>query len=77
MTFTTKNNEDNTRTSNEQYDLIGILARALENIAIYDSYIENVRHTEDRELITFIQELKSKNQYAVRKAKRLLKKRLS
>jgi hypothetical protein len=65
-------NEQGTGTKDEHYNLVSVLYHALQGAETYAQYIRDAEQAGDRELVQFLQEVKTEEERRAERAKALL-----
>jgi hypothetical protein len=68
--------ERETGTKDEHYNLVSVLYHALQGAETYAQYIRDAEQAGDRELVQFLQEVKTEEERRAERAKALLRQRL-
>jgi hypothetical protein len=66
-----------TGTKDEHYNLVSVLYHALQGAETYAQYIRDAEQAGDRELVQFLQEVKTEEEQRAERAKVLLRQRLA
>ncbi len=68
--------EANTGTSNEQYDLIGLIYHSLKSAAACETYCQDAERAGDNELCDFFRQAKERSTQQAEQAKQFLAQRM-